>query len=177
MPAMLKAEILASYHKLNDELYSFLAELSPAEAQAGIAGKWSVNQNLLHLNKVLVPLNKALAKPKFLLRYAFGKPNREGRSYEGLEKRYHEKAQGPAKAPEVYQADSSVALSQDALIKEYQQLMAKLLSIVDRKWSEKQLDSYLLAHPLLGKLTIREILYFVHWHTNHHFKAMKKIRD
>jgi uncharacterized damage-inducible protein DinB len=174
---MHKGEISSMLMALNEELYAFLGHLSSEEQTKDIDGKWSVNQNIDHLCKVLLPVNKALSKPKLLLRYAFGKPNRAGRDYDALVKRYREKAQGPAKAPEVYNAKENKHLSSQIILEEYQALSQKYLNIVDRKWSEKQLDSYLLVHPLLGKITIRELLYFVHFHTDHHFTAMKKIID
>ncbi len=173
---MKKGEIIRMYQELDLELSEFLASLTKEEKNADLNGKWSVNQNIDHLNKVLLPLNKALSKPKFLLRYGFGKPNRPGRNYDALVQRYHEKAQGPAVAPEIYKANENLVLGTQDLEGTYQALSLKFLKIVEQKWSEAQLDNYLLAHPLLGKLTIREILYFVHWHTNHHFEAIKKIR-
>ena len=43
------------------------------------------------------------------------------------------------------------------------------------KWSEAELDRYLLPHPLLGKLYLREMLYFTIYHTQHHLCAIKKL--
>jgi uncharacterized damage-inducible protein DinB len=173
---MHKEEIIEMFERLHRELNAFVSNLSKEQKSTDIAGKWSVLQNLDHLNKVLALLNKAMAKPKFILRFAFGKPNRLGRTYKKLEARYHEKAQGPAVAPEVYRAEENASLSTEAVEEEFQVLSQKFLRIVEKKWSDKQLDKYLLVHPLLGRLTIREMLYFVHWHTNHHFSAMKSLR-
>jgi len=39
-----------------------------------------------------------------------------------------------------------------------------------RKYNEQQLDSYILPHPLIGKLTLREMLYFTLYHAEHHHK-------
>jgi hypothetical protein len=35
-------------------------------------------------------------------------------------------------------------------------------------WSEIDLDRYRLPHPLLGKLTVREMLFFTLQHLAHH---------
>ena len=57
-------------------------------------------------------------------------------------------------------------------------LKNKLIKAVDRlckkidKYNEKQLDYYILPHPLLGKLTVREMLYFTIYHVEHHQKSM-----
>jgi len=36
------------------------------------------------------------------------------------------------------------------------------------KWNESDLDVYLLPHPLIGKLTIREMLFFTIYHNLRH---------
>ena len=41
-------------------------------------------------------------------------------------------------------------------------------------WSrEKQLDHFLLPHPLLGKITLREMLFFSAYHIQHHTKLLE----
>jgi hypothetical protein len=35
-------------------------------------------------------------------------------------------------------------------------------------WSEDDLDNHRLPHPLLGKLTVREMLFFTLYHIQHH---------
>ena len=42
---------------------------------------------------------------------------------------------------------------------------------------KKQLDHYLLPHPLLGKITLREMLFFSAYHIQHHTKFWKIARD
>jgi hypothetical protein len=37
-----------------------------------------------------------------------------------------------------------------------------------KKYSEASLDELILPHPLLGKLTLREMLYFTIYHAGHH---------
>jgi len=171
---MQKEEILAMFEQLHTEINAFMQQMSLEQKCTIVGDKWSALQNLDHLNKVLGFLNKALSKPKFILRFAFGKPNRVGRNYKELVARYQEKAKGPAVAPKVYQAQGNANLSAEAVEQYFQALSQKFVRIVARKWENQQLDNYLLVHPLLGKLTIREMLYFVHWHTNHHFRAIKK---
>jgi hypothetical protein len=48
---------------------------------------------------------------------------------------------------------------------------AELLRRV-RRWSETSLDAVLLPHPLLGKLTAREMLQFTVYHTAHHLNLV-----
>jgi hypothetical protein len=41
------------------------------------------------------------------------------------------------------------------------------------KFSEKDLDTLILPHPLLGKVTLREMLYFTIYHVQHHVEQVK----
>ena len=36
------------------------------------------------------------------------------------------------------------------------------------KYTEEEFDQYILPHPLMGKLTLREMLYFTIYHVQHH---------
>ena len=42
------------------------------------------------------------------------------------------------------------------------------------KWDDAKLDNYLLPHPLLGKLTLREMMFFTVYHNEHHLKIMQE---
>jgi uncharacterized damage-inducible protein DinB len=44
---------------------------------------------------------------------------------------------------------------------------ADLVSVVE-KWNEDELNQYQLPHPLIGKLTVREMLYFTIYHNLRH---------
>jgi hypothetical protein len=37
-----------------------------------------------------------------------------------------------------------------------------------KNWQEQDLDRYLLPHPILGKLTVRELLFFTIYHDMRH---------
>ena len=55
-----------------------------------------------------------------------------------------------------------------AFNRERDKMIARLSS-----WSESKLDTYLLPHPLLGKLTLREMLFFSVYHIEHHLKLLE----
>ena len=70
-----------------------------------------------------------------------------------------------------------------SLNKKKKVLLRKYTKHVDRlnntinKWKEEDLGKYLLPHPLIGKLTIREMLYFTIYHTAHHLEIIKTSLD
>jgi len=45
------------------------------------------------------------------------------------------------------------------------------------QYSEPQLDRLRLPHPILGKITLREMLYFTIYHAGHHVKGAQKVRS
>ena len=61
-----------------------------------------------------------------------------------------------------------VALADKArLRKELATAVGRLVRRLDR-FSEAELDTLLLPHPLMGKLTLREMLYFTLHHVDQH---------
>ena len=135
-------------------------------------GKWSSGQNLEHLIRSLAPVSMALLLPGFLLRFLFGKPNRKPRTYLELVERYKQKLAAGGRAsgrfipPPVGWNERSKKINE--LKKEETKMITRLNS-----WHEDQLDKYLLPHPLLGKLTLREMLFFSVNHIEHHHQLLK----
>lgn len=171
---MNRAEILDKLSAQHQDLMAYLSKLDDDQIHQQKEGKWSALQNMDHLLKSIQVVNPAIRKPGFLLRQAFGRPNREARSYEGLVQRYQERLQGAeAKAPKQYEAADSRQLNRQEVLKEYDQEVQRLLQYLG-KVKEAKLDRTLLPHPLLGKLLMRELFYFMHYHTNHHWAAIKK---
>lgn len=144
------------------------AESAPAP------GKWSPLQHLDHLHFSVKTINRYLRwLPKWVFRWRFGKPNRPGRDFEGVVARYEEKLiTGNPKnnrfSTGVVPAERRVELLRD-FEKEHMDFV-RLFS----KWPEKDLDETLVPHPLLGKITVREMLFFMVNHMRHHEKIVEK---
>jgi len=134
--------------------------------------KWSMAENLEHLILSVKPLNLAFRLPKFALLF-FGKPNRPIRTQDELVRKYLSKLDaggraGSAFVPELKQVDKRL------LIQSFENENKRFINSLT-KWSEEDLDRYLLPHPLLGKLYLREMLYFTIYHTQHHLRAIKRL--
>lgn len=168
-----KREIYQKLNEQHQELMAYLSALSDEAIHQQKEGKWSALQNMDHLLKSMQVANSALSKPTFLLRRMFGKPNRPARTYEALVNRYQERlAQRAAAAPKEFAAGEAQALDRVQIIRAYDKQVQKFLKFVERV-KESKLDTTLLPHPLMGKLLMREVLYFMHYHTEHHIKAIK----
>ena len=132
---------------------------------------WSASDNVDHLIKSHKPIAKAIKLPKFTLQVLFGKPEHPSRSYEEICKIYsHEIARGATASGRYLpnqENPTNAAEKKQELLSQFSTASADLVS-VSEKWTESELDSYLLPHPLIGKLTIREMLYFTIYHNLRH---------
>lgn len=128
--------------------------------------KWSAGQQLQHIYLSVRPVNSALLLPKFILRLFFGKP-KENRTYEGLVSAYQLSLTNGGKAGVLYLPKNVSITQRQKLIDDLTNLIHSLNQKID-KLSEEDLDNYILPHPLIGKTTIREMLYFTIYHVGHH---------
>ena len=156
--------ILASKHqKFSQLVYS----LSEQEFMAAKAGKWTACQHMDHILRSITPLAQVLKDPGYLLSRQRATSHTASRDYPTVVESYVAALAkgGTASGPFLPQ---TITISQRAsLVDQFQQEVNRLCVYIEH-YSEDQLDAYLLAHPLLGKLTLREMLYFTIYHVEHH---------
>lgn len=170
---MNKEELIAGLTREFDAVNAWF-EQQPAEAfENGPDGKWTAAQHLDHLVRSAKPLNQALRLPKIALRKMFGKPDRASQSFDGVVATYKEKldAGGAASGQFVPKESGSVdkADLQKALAKEGDKLVA-----IAKKWDDADMDKHQLPHPLIGNMTVREMLQFTIYHMQHHLNALNQ---
>ena len=171
---MTKEEIAELLEDKCNELFDFLNSQSDSSWTEGPEGKWTTGQHILHLIQSLKPLNRALSMPKFILRYKFGKANRDIRDYHTVVNRYHERLDqnrgvtfGPSRDMKVPPIEDKQYLI-DQL-----QIENKKVQYMTRKWRDKDLDKLILPHPLMGKMPVREMLMWSAYHVEHHSKTLQ----
>ena len=164
-----KEEIITKLESNHYRLADMVSGLSEVDFGTAPAGKWTAGQQLGHIYLSLKPLTMALGLPKIGL-MAFGSANRPSRDYDGVVAKYHEALAEGGKAPSNFVPDPVLYIDKDAISTKLKDNLGKLISHLC-KYSEKDLDKYLLPHPLLGKMTVREMLYFTIYHSEHHYKV------
>ena len=160
--------------QLNTSFKSTGALLEGVELQdwsATLPGGWSIGHEAQHLLSSIEPILLALALPKQSLA-TFGKPNRSPRSYEELCARYNEKLLGLKETPRSFDPLRKGAPAQRKFLRSWNSKSQKLISLWSR-WKEKDLDRYLVPHPLLGKIHMRELIYFTLYHNQLHSKSIR----
>jgi len=171
------SDIQASLEEAARHCHDLCSSVPADKYNQQLDGKWSVAQNLDHLIKSTKALAKGLGMPSMVLRQ-FGKPNRPGRSYEEVVQRYQEKLKVANPEVNPFGAKDDVVFEQAKQLEEWDRATASLLKVVEKKWSdEEKLDKYLLPHPLLGRMLVREMLFFTVYHSWHHCKAIQKLID
>lgn len=138
--------------------------------------KWSGAENIQHLILSTKTTNLAFWLPKFLVRWIGGTPNRPSRTYAGLKEKYYKKLSdgGRASSPFVPKP-IEINYGKQKLLDNWNKVGIKFIKALTQNRTEKDLDAYLVKHPLLGRITLRELGYFTIFHTEHHLNSIKKI--
>ena len=167
-----KPEIISALNEKIDAFNNYITPLSKEQFEATPNGKWSAGQNLDHLIRAIKPLQPAYGLPKIALRIMFGKTNRPSKTFDELVAKYKAKLAAGGRASGPFIPPFISFEKKNVLIKKYTQQKQKLIAKIERQ-SEKDLDVYILPHPLLGKVTLREMLYFTIHHNEHHLELLK----
>jgi len=142
--------------------------LSPLE------GKWSPAQHLVHLNRSLGIVVWVSSWPRSLQRLLWGRSKRPSRSYDELVQRYQERlGEIKAKSPAFFAPRPQKASQR-------KQITARLRTLTERyahqlrSSSPEFLESQVLPHPALGKVTVLEMALFSAYHGRLHLGLIQR---
>jgi hypothetical protein len=168
-----RAEIIGGLTKNIDAFNEYISGLNKSQFESNPEGKWSPGQNLDHLIRSIKPLVLIYGLPKFVLKWMFGKANRPSKNFDALVEKYKLKLSAGGTASARFLPQPVAFDEKEKLIGKYDRLK-KTLVIKINHWHEPELDAYILPHPLLGKLTLREMLFFTIYHNEHHLLLLKQ---
>jgi hypothetical protein len=167
--------LVTDLRELYESSTTFWESFSNSEFFTPVGNGWSPAGNVRHLNKAIRPLPRALRLPRFALRMLFGKPRKPSRTYAALRDAYlatlKRGAGAGAFAPEPSEALGKTVADREQLMAVRAELSHKLWAAIGG-WRDEDLDRCLLPHPLLGKLTVREMLFFTLYHNYHHVQSV-----
>lgn len=137
-------------------------------------GKWSVAEVMQHLYLSARPVARLLAGPREGLDQ-WGRANRPSRSYHEIRSAYQTVLATGVKAPAVMSPrEEDMKISRGDLSERFHAIYQSLMDAV-KNWSTDELDEYCIPHPVLGKLTVREMIYFTSIHTEHHRQLLQNV--
>jgi uncharacterized damage-inducible protein DinB len=158
------------------EIHDAFAGL-PLEAFLAPQGEhWSPADHLRHLTKSVRPVARFLGKPKIVTGFLFGRHKGASRTFEDIVELYRRTLQGGAKAGRYAarprgEGELTDAAWRERTLDHWRQAAADLVRVLP-KWNDRALDRYRLPHPLMGKFTLREMLYFTLYHNAHHARRV-----
>jgi hypothetical protein len=169
------ADILGALRGLHSEADAYLRTLSASTFVEPQGEKWSPADHVRHLRKSISPLVPALAMPRFVILGMFGWSRRGSHSYPALREIYlralDDGGQAGRFAPSPRPLPADAEHYRDEILAEWQRTSDELLVEIAR-WPETSLDRCRLPHPLLGKLSVREMLFFTLYHNSHHLNLI-----
>lgn len=153
--------------------------LSPEEFVEPMGTAWSPADHVRHLTKSLQPVTSAMRMPKVALRLMFGTSSAMSRGYPEIVARYHEALRNGGKAgrygPEPRGDVTDAADYRRQVLAEHHEIVDALATEVVN-WSHAHIDALRLPHPLLGKLTVREMTLWSLYHNLHHVLVVARRR-
>jgi len=136
--------------------------------------KWTAAGHVFHLVKTTKAISNGMKVPKLALRLKFGALKRKEKTYDELVNQFTVLASNtkfvakegltPAKGRQFKKAELIQRLRDEQ--KDFKALLYQ--------WDEKLLSKYMLPHPVVGKLSLREFAYFNAMHTWHHLRILKE---
>jgi hypothetical protein len=162
---MKKEELHEHLIRNHSKFTEYIGGLSDVLANNAMPGKWTPLQQLSHIEKSVAPVKLAFAMPKFVLSLFFGKANRQSLSYEELKANYKARLDAGGKSATRFLPDVTCDRTRLlSILNNHVHVLCRRMG----KFTESELDLYRLPHPLLGKITLREMLYFTALHVQHH---------
>ena len=171
---MNKQEIVQHLQNNHQNFIQIIESLNKENFEKVVGEKWTPGQQAEHIFKSVNPVVLALKLPMFLLKLVFSTNNRKSKNYEELVNKYNQKLALGGKATKRFIPKFVPFEQKEIIIGKIKNTVEKLCFLT-LKLDEKDLDIYLLPHPLLGKITLREMLFFTIHHVNHHQQSIKNI--
>ena len=170
---MTKNEILTAAEKTFSAFTNYCSSINETDFFDKPATKWSVAQNVQHLIISTNTSTLAYTLPKFLVRWMGGKPNRNSRTYEELVAKYKKKLEeGGTASGRFVPKPIAIHYGKEKLMQNWIKATTKHITAIQKNSTESDLNNYLIKHPLLGRITLRELCYFTIYHTEHHLNII-----
>jgi hypothetical protein len=174
-----RKEIVREMERLHSESTAYWNSFSIEEFFRPFGQAWSPADNVRHLNKSNRAVAQALRLPGLMLGLAFGRAPHPSRNYDELKQTYlailASGGQAGRFAP-TSRLENDLKAWREKIMAEREKITHELVSLINR-WSETALERYRLPHPLLGKLTLREMLFFTLYHNLHHVEVVERRRE
>lgn len=166
---MEKQKLIKTFKDNHQKFTQYVDDLDNEKFNYIYNNKWSAAQQLKHILLTLTPFPKILPSKSYITE-KFGTIDRPTWDYETVFNNY---LKTDRKAPEQFVPDGVIAFDQKEEIISNIQYHIETIANLLNDYSEEELNTLSIPHPLLGKLTIREMFYLMLYHPLHHLKQIE----
>ena len=169
---MNKNEVLNQLDSNYQTFITYLNNLSPTDFAFSFQQKWTAGQQLEHIIRSVKPLVKVFGMPPEMIGQAFGKTNRTNISYVELVNNYQAQLMKGRKAPSIFLPKAS---NFDQKTENLQTLASLVNALKNRvaNFKESELETLQIPHPLMGNISLKEMLYHCIYHVQHHQRQIE----
>lgn len=172
-------ELGVALRTLREEITTYAESMGMGEFFAPQGKYWSPAGHLRHLSKSVRPVAMAMRIPKWILGLRFGRRRGALRSFIEIRQIYHAALGAGGQAgrfgPSARVSDLAAEDWRAQILEQWTQVGQALERRV-ASWSGQALDRYQLPHPLIGDLSVREMLFFTLYHNHHHARRIEERR-
>ena len=166
-----KDDLLRACNQLRTEGLGFWRRIDADRFWSRQNVVWSPADNVRHLILSTVPVARALRVHRLILGTLFGVAKTPSRNWTSLCSTYLAglASGGTAGryAPKQTAPPTNTLEEQQQLVSQFAFTLRRLEEGI-KPWNERDLERYRLPHPVLGRLTVREMLMFTLFHVEHH---------
>ncbi|MFN8286177.1 MAG: DinB family protein [Chitinophagales bacterium] len=169
---MTTQQLLEQFKNNHYSFVAFIKTLNDEQFALSANNKWTPGQQLEHIYKCNQPLAFLFAN-KAIIESKFGKIERARWSQAEVREKYTAALATGGKAPERFvPAEVSISQKEELL----QKTVGDVNSIVAllANFTEEEIDNLAIPHPLLGNMSIREMMYLMTDHATHHLEKTKE---
>ena len=175
------ADLSGELRRAGQEAATYFGTLPPHVYFVGSDERWSPAHHTRHLTLSNRPLTQALRLPRLALLAVGGRAEngRVSRDFATMRETYLAALKAGARASGRFLPTlegSQDAAGQAASVAELQ-ASVEALSAAAARWPDADLDGLTLPHPVLGRLTLREMLYFAVYHHSHHLEGVRRLLE
>ncbi|WP_447636225.1 DinB family protein [Flavobacterium microcysteis] len=166
------SELITLFRNNHLELADYVNALPEDQFLHSKNGKWTAGQQLSHVYLCLLPISKALPSKEFLIQ-KFGKIERPLWDYDTVLANYKEALAKGGKAPEKFLPEAVQPEAKAELTAELRQILDSIQQQL-ADYTEEELDTIVMPHPLLGIMTVREMFFLMAYHAIHHLRQTEQ---
>lgn len=175
-----KTDLIARLAVVHRGVIDSLNAMSQAQFDNGTDAVWPPSGYLKHLILSNKPVVRALGLPKEKLEETFGLAPQASQTFGQVVEIYTARiASGvraednPQVTPMVYRFPEGVEDVKTHLTEVWDTANQNLFKVLET-WSDADLDRYQLPHPVLGLITVREMLFFTLHHNTVHWGDIRQ---